>query len=138
MNKFKLKIIKILAGLKLKWFGKKVICLESDKYTKFLEPGSKTRARFNMISVAYTALEYVYGNESGVLSSISGIKIDEDEKLIRVSIHTFKPGLLIGKRGVLFDKFKHTLQDTYDKDVDLNIYEEKGRNFYGVSYVNLY
>ena len=57
--------------------------------------------------------------------SISKIVIERTLKLITVTIHTAKPGLIIGKGGAEVDKLKVELNKISNKDVQINIYEVK-------------
>ena len=57
--------------------------------------------------------------------SISKIVIERTLKLITVTIHTAKPGLIIGKGGAEVDKLKVELNKISNKDVQINIFEVK-------------
>ena len=57
--------------------------------------------------------------------SISKIVIERTLKLITVTIHTAKPGLIIGKGGAEVDKLKVELNKISNKEVQINIFEVK-------------
>ncbi|HNQ11975.1 MAG TPA: 30S ribosomal protein S3 [Bacteroidia bacterium] len=56
---------------------------------------------------------------------ISRIIIERTLKLITVTIHTARPGIVIGKGGSEVDKLKEELKKLTRKDVQINIYEIK-------------
>lgn len=56
---------------------------------------------------------------------ISKIVIERTLKLITVTIHTAKPGLIIGKGGQEVDKLKEELNKISNKEVQINIFEVK-------------
>ena len=58
-------------------------------------------------------------------ANISKIVIERTLKLITVTIHTAKPGLIIGKGGPEVDKLKVELNKISNKDVQINIFEVK-------------
>ena len=58
-------------------------------------------------------------------ANISKIVIERTLKLITVTIHTAKPGLIIGKDGQEVDKLKVELNKISNKDVQINIFEVK-------------
>jgi small subunit ribosomal protein S3 len=53
------------------------------------------------------------------------IVIERTLKRITVTIHTSRPGLVIGKGGNEVDKLKEELKKLTNKDVQINIYEIK-------------
>ena len=57
--------------------------------------------------------------------SISKIVIERTMKLITVTIHTARPGIIIGKGGKEVDKLKEELKKITAKDVQINIFEIK-------------
>ena len=57
--------------------------------------------------------------------SISKIVIERTLKLITVTIHTARPGIIIGKGGKEVDKLKEELKKITKKDVQINIFEIK-------------
>ncbi len=58
-------------------------------------------------------------------ASISKVVIERTLKLITVTIHTSRPGVIIGKGGSEVDKLKEELKNITKKDVQINIYEIK-------------
>jgi len=56
---------------------------------------------------------------------ISRIVIERTLKLVTVTIHTARPGIVIGKGGTEVDKLKEELKKLTKKDVQINIYEIK-------------
>jgi small subunit ribosomal protein S3 len=56
---------------------------------------------------------------------ISRIVIERTLKLITVTIHTARPGIVIGKGGAEVDKLKEEIKKLTKKDVQINIYEIK-------------
>jgi small subunit ribosomal protein S3 len=58
-------------------------------------------------------------------ASISKIVIERTLKLITVTIHTAKPGVIIGKGGTEVDKLKEELKKISNKEVQINIFEVK-------------
>ena len=57
--------------------------------------------------------------------SISKIVIERTLKLITVTIHTARPGIIIGKGGKEVDKLKEELKKVTKKEVQINIFEIK-------------
>ncbi|MEQ1734248.1 MAG: 30S ribosomal protein S3 [Bacteroidia bacterium] len=57
--------------------------------------------------------------------SISKIVIERTLKLITVTVHTSRPGIIIGKGGKEVDKLKEELKKITSKDVQINIFEIK-------------
>ncbi|MBQ7517805.1 MAG: 30S ribosomal protein S3, partial [Bacteroidales bacterium] len=57
--------------------------------------------------------------------SLSKIVIERTLKLITVTIHTARPGIIIGKGGTEVDKLKEELKNICKKDVQINIFEVK-------------
>src|SRR3989304_750997 len=58
-------------------------------------------------------------------SSISRIVIERTQKLVTVTIHTARPGIIIGKGGQEVDKLKEELKKITGKDIQINIFEMK-------------
>jgi len=58
-------------------------------------------------------------------ASISKIVIERTLKLITVTIHTSRPGIIIGKKGSEVDKLKEELKKITKKEVQINIFEIK-------------
>ncbi len=58
-------------------------------------------------------------------AGISKIEIERTAKMIKVNIHTAKPGILIGKGGAGIESLKNDVKKLIGKDVNLNVVEEK-------------
>jgi len=58
-------------------------------------------------------------------ASISKIVIERTLKLVTVTIHTARPGVIIGKGGQEVDKLKEELKKVTKKEVQINIFEIK-------------
>ena len=58
-------------------------------------------------------------------ASISRIIIERTLKLITITVHTARPGIIIGKGGQEVDKLKEELKKITDKEVQINIFEIK-------------
>ncbi|MEK6615877.1 MAG: 30S ribosomal protein S3 [Bacteroidota bacterium] len=58
-------------------------------------------------------------------SSISRVVIERTQKLVIVTIHTARPGVIIGKGGSEVDKLKEELKKITSKDIQINIFEVK-------------
>lgn len=66
-----------------------------------------------------------YLNARLAKASLSKIVIERTLKLITVTIHTARPGIIIGKGGQEVDKLKEELKKITSKDVQINIFEVK-------------
>jgi small subunit ribosomal protein S3 len=58
-------------------------------------------------------------------ASVSRIIIERTLKLVTVTIHTARPGIIIGKGGQEVDKLKEELKKLTSKEVQINIFEIK-------------
>jgi len=58
-------------------------------------------------------------------ASISKIIIERTLKLITVTVHTARPGIIIGKQGKEVETLKEELKKITQKDVQINIFEVK-------------
>ncbi len=58
-------------------------------------------------------------------ASVSKIVIERTVKLVSITIHTARPGIIIGKGGSEVDKLKEELKNITNKDVQINIFEIK-------------
>lgn len=58
-------------------------------------------------------------------ASVSRVVIERTPKQITLTIHTARPGIVIGRKGSEVDKLKEELQRITGKDVQLNINEIK-------------
>ena len=95
--------IGIIRGWDSNWYG-------GDDYAAKLLEDSKIR-------------EYLYARISKV--NLSKIVIERTLKLITVTIHTSRPGAIIGKGGQEVDKLKEELRKITNKEVQINIFEVK-------------
>jgi small subunit ribosomal protein S3 len=66
-----------------------------------------------------------YLNERLAKASISKIIIERTLKLITITVHTSRPGIIIGKGGQEVDKLKEELKKVTSKEVQINIFEIK-------------
>ncbi len=58
-------------------------------------------------------------------ANISKIVIERTLKLITVTVHTSRPGIIIGKSGQEVDKLKEELRKITKKEIQINIFEIK-------------
>ncbi len=58
-------------------------------------------------------------------ASVSKIVIERTMKLVSITVHTARPGIIIGKGGQEVDKLKEELKKITNKDVQINIFEIK-------------
>ena len=66
-----------------------------------------------------------YLNARLAKASLSKIIIERTLKLITVTVHTARPGLIIGRQGSEVDKLKEELCKITQKEVQINIFEVK-------------
>ena len=66
-----------------------------------------------------------YLNARLAKASISKIIIERTLKLITITVHTSRPGIIIGKGGQEVDKLKEELKKVTSKEVRINIFEIK-------------
>lgn len=66
-----------------------------------------------------------YLNARLAKASISRVVIERTLKLITITIHTSRPGIIIGKGGQEVDKLKEELKKLTNKEVQINIFEIK-------------
>ena len=81
---------------------------EEKNYTKWLHQDIKLR-------------EYV--KEKLNAAGISKVEIERAANKVKVSVHTARPGVVIGKRGAEIDKIKKDLQKFTENEVFLNVVE---------------
>jgi small subunit ribosomal protein S3 len=93
--------IKIIRGWDSVWFANK-------DYSKLLEEDLKIR-KFLEGKVAH--------------AGVSKVVIERSSSKVRVSIHTSKPGIIIGKKGAGIDVLKVQLQTLVSSELLLNIKE---------------
>lgn len=58
-------------------------------------------------------------------AAVSEIRIERKPKEINLSIHTAKPGIVIGRKGAEIEKLKEELKMVFKKQINLNIFEVK-------------
>jgi len=58
-------------------------------------------------------------------ASVAKIVIERTLKLITVTVHTSRPGIIIGKSGAEVDKLREELKKITKKEVQINIFEVK-------------
>ena len=58
-------------------------------------------------------------------ASVAKIIIERSVKMITITIHTARPGIIIGRGGQEVDKLKEELKKITSKEVQINIYEIK-------------
>ena len=58
-------------------------------------------------------------------SSVSKVEIDRFDKKVNISVHTAKPGMVIGKGGAEIDKLRLELNKLTGKRVHINVVEIK-------------
>ena len=56
---------------------------------------------------------------------ISKVVIERTIKLLEITIHTARPGIIIGKGGAEVEKLKQELKKLTGKDIQINIFEIK-------------
>ena len=66
-----------------------------------------------------------YIKKNIVNSGVSEIIIERSSKKCTVSIHTSRPGFVIGKKGADIEKIKKNIMKITDSDVNVNIKEIK-------------
>jgi small subunit ribosomal protein S3 len=66
-----------------------------------------------------------YLNARLAKASVSRIIIERTLKLITITVHTSRPGIIIGKGGQEVDKLKEELKKVTNKEVQINIFEIK-------------
>ena len=58
-------------------------------------------------------------------ASVSRIAIERTLKIVTVTVHTARPGIIIGKGGQEVETLKHEIQKITNKDIQINIFEVK-------------
>ncbi len=97
-----------------KWFQKK-------SYTAWLHEDLKLR-RF--LETGLLKLKEFRGHDQKSLG-ISRVLIERNGNKLKITLHTARPGILIGKRGQGAEKIKQALQKMTDSDVFLNVQEAR-------------
>lgn len=88
---------------KSRWFTKK-------DFIKFLHEDLKIRK---------------FVKEQWGFAGVSNVEIERSGKRVRITIHTARPGILIGRRGSEIDKIREQLQDLTESEVHIDIKEVK-------------
>lgn len=78
-----------------------------------------------------------YLNARLAKASLSKIVIERTLKLITVTIHTARPGIIIGKGGQEVDKLKEELKKISNKEVQINIFEVKDQKLTLISLLTI-
>ena len=84
---------------------------------------AKKREYGNLLIEDYKIRKYIKTNV--VNSGVSQVKIERTSKKCIVSIHTSRPGFVIGKKGSDVEKIKKKLSKITSSEVSLNIKEVK-------------
>ena len=84
---------------------------------------AKKREYGKLLIEDYKIREYIKKNI--VNSGVSEVKIERTAKKCIVTIHTSRPGFVIGKKGSDIDKIKNNLSKFTTNEVNLNIKEVK-------------
>ncbi len=58
-------------------------------------------------------------------AGIDKVEIQRDNKLLTVTVHSAKPGIIIGKAGDKIEKLKKTLSKKFGEHIEINIQEVK-------------
>ena len=58
-------------------------------------------------------------------ASVSKIAIERTLKLVTITIHTARPGIIIGKGGQEVETLKQEINKITDKEIQINIFEVK-------------
>ena len=78
----------------------------------------------DFIQEDYTIRKYIKKRfEKG---AISKIEIERTGKQVIVTIHTGRPGVVIGRKGVLIDRLKEELQLATGRGITINVQEVRG------------
>ena len=93
----------IIRGWDSNWFG-------GNKYAEKLVEDEKIR-------------KYLYARLAK--GGVSKIVIERTLKLVTVTVHTARPGIVIGKGGAEVDRIKEELKKITKKDIQINIFEIK-------------
>ena len=83
---------------------------EGEDYDRLLEEDRKIRAK-------------IRGDLSR--AGISKVEIERAPKQVHLTIHAAKPGIIIGRKGVMVNELRKTLQEMTDKRVKVDVEEIK-------------
>ena len=56
-------------------------------------------------------------------AAVTKIEIERSAKKVSVHVHAARPGLIIGRQGVLIDDLKDFLKRKFNQNIDINIHE---------------
>ncbi len=98
----------ITLGWKSRWFAPK------SAYGEFLVEDQKIRKFVNARL-----------NEQPPYAAISCVEVERTRDEVRVTLHTARPGLVIGPKGAEVDRLRENLEDLIDRKVSVNIVEVK-------------
>ena len=133
MNKIYKKASKLISKITLKKLAKVKSVLTDDEYTKHVEPGPKTYGYMNPWKAIWHAFNLIYGDETFIDKYVQGITIDENENEIILKVFSSRPGLIIGKSGILVEDFENKLTEVFGKNTSVNISENTAGR-YGLQY----
>jgi len=98
----------ITLGWKSRWFAPKAaygeFLIEDQKIRKFLDDRLNRKPPY---------------------AAITDIEIERTRDDVRVTLHTARPGLVIGPKGAEIDKLREELEDLIDRKMNLNVVEIK-------------
>ncbi len=89
-----------------KWFSQ-------HEFAKFIQEDHKIR-------------KYIKGRLPG--GAISKIEIERTPQHVTITVHTGRPGIVIGRKGVAIDRLRNELQLAISRDVMINIQEIRERD----------
>jgi len=64
-------------------------------------------------------------NRKPPYAAVAKVEIERTRDEVRVTLHTARPGLVIGPRGAEIDKIREAIEDLIDRKVTLNVVEIK-------------
>lgn len=64
-------------------------------------------------------------NEQPPYAAVAKVEIERTRTEVRITLHSGRPGLVIGPRGAEVEKLKESLEDLIDRQVDVRIVEIK-------------
>jgi len=98
----------ITLGWKSRWFAPKAaygeFLIEDQKIRKFLDDRLNRKPPY---------------------AAITDVEIERTRDDVRVTLHTARPGLVIGPKGAEVDKLREELEDLIDRKMNLNVVEIK-------------
>ncbi|MFI4913030.1 MAG: 30S ribosomal protein S3 [Sedimentisphaeraceae bacterium JB056] len=64
-------------------------------------------------------------NESNPYAAVSKVEIARTRNEVKVTLHTARPGMIIGPKGAEVDKLREQLEELIDRKVNVNVVEVK-------------